>query len=564
MNPWLTAFAHSPLAREPWLLGRKLAKRLGLKPALAPATPPATVTVRYPPEWNRAVRTWLDACSLKEPAPSGDCVFGRRFAREELLEFSRNGPKKADDLSGDIKLPWEFLRCHDLPLRAYLRGAAAIPELVAAASERLSLQSGPAWSCAMEVAIRAVNLVCTDALLDGALAQGVGSRALSGALWQHVEFIGRHLEALRITSNHYLSNLLGLLILGRALPKDPVASRWLAFARREWPRALLAQTHSDGGLREASLRYHAFVTEMALLARLFDDFPWPVEAMNRLRAMVQVVADHEDAAGDVFPVGDDDSGRVLAVEAASSSGRATLLLKLAAQLLGSHTHAAPTACYPESGWWTARAGDFHAHLEFGGVGLWGVGAHAHDDDLALCLSWRDIPLLIDPGSYLYTPDRAARDRFRSASVHSTVRVYRNPEEPAPLKTQNVFIWNGRLPPLPCRSTQDGMTVELGSIQRTARLAANGLSVTDQIKPQTGSKAHWFFHLHPALTLSAHAAGLRLESGGERFILKTDQPIHLTQAEYAPRYGSRVRSTVASFALATDNRLVVNWRIARET
>ena len=76
-----------------------------------------------------------------------------------------------------------------------------------------------------------------------------------------------------ISSNHYLADLLGLLVVGSIFPGDASAQAWRRFAAEEFPKALLSQTHDDGGLDEASLRYHAFVTEMALLFRdhLTDD-----------------------------------------------------------------------------------------------------------------------------------------------------------------------------------------------------------------------------------------------------------------------------------------------------
>ena len=87
--------------------------------------------------------------------------------------------------------------------------------------------------------------------------------------------------------------------------------------------------NDDGGLAEASLRYHAFVTEMALLFRLARGAALPANAELQLRTACGIVSDFRDAHGDLFPIGDDDSGRVLAIDGASAMGRADVLMNLA-------------------------------------------------------------------------------------------------------------------------------------------------------------------------------------------------------------------------------------------
>lgn len=48
--------------------------------------------------------------------------------------------------------------------------------------------------------------------------------------------------------------------------------------------------------------------------------------------------------------------------------------------------------------------------------------HFHDDNLALEVYHRGENFLVDPGSYLYTPSRADRARYRSAAAHGVPRV----------------------------------------------------------------------------------------------------------------------------------------------
>src|SRR6185295_15773817 len=56
------------------------------------------------------------------------------------------------------------------------------------------------------------------------------------------------------------------------------------------------------------------------------------------------------------------------------------------------------------------------------VGTAGFGNHKHNDLLSFEFHAHGTPLIVDPGSYLYTSDPGARNLFRSTRYHSTVSV----------------------------------------------------------------------------------------------------------------------------------------------
>jgi hypothetical protein len=421
----LSAFPRSPLARHPRLLVRKIAERLGLFSEDAPLSGVAAGAATYPAHWPALLRAWMQQVPLNPTPHAFNRIFGHEFSESFLLQLCREGPQAGErGLAGDIKLVWDYSRGHPLFTNAASRDTAQVEACVAFIrrwQEANADTNGPAWICAMDTAIRAVNWAFADALFDGALAAALGE-SFHPALHRHGQSIWRRLEARVINSNHYVANLLGLAVIGSIFPQDPQAQTWLAFSRAEFPRALLTQTRADGGLNEASLRYHAFVTEMALLFRLAVGTPLLPAAERRLRQMCQIVADFRDATGDVFPFGDDDSGRVLAVDSASPLGRAEILLRLASSLLDESFTTSAQSTRADSGWWIKRSGDFAVAMEFGGVGLGGLGGHAHNDDLSICLEWRNRPVIVDPGTFLYTSDPGARNRFRSTGYHNTLQV----------------------------------------------------------------------------------------------------------------------------------------------
>ena len=340
-----------------------------------------------------------------------------------------------------------------------------------------------------------------------------------------------------------------------------------AFARDEFPRALLAQTRTDGGLNEASLRYHAFVTEMALLCRLALGVPFPAAAEDRLREMCQIVADFKDATGDVFPFGDDDSGRVLGVDFASTMGRAEILLHLAGTVFGCEFKTTSESLRGGSGWWVRWAGEFTVALDFGGVGLNGQGGHAHNDDFSLCLEWRNRPVIVDPGTYLYTTDPEARNRFRSALSHNTLIV--DGREQRAL-TAGVFT-------LPGPDAAFHAARLRGDTWAFSRQVASGLahrrevcavskevSVRDVVEGSGSHRLEWRFHLHPSVEASVVTNGFRLVvPGAGNLLLEASGgalAFKVEESEYSPAYGQRDPAKVCVANGTTELPFSIAWTL----
>lgn len=377
--------------------------------------------------------------------------------------------------SSDAKVPWELSRGHQLltlARAARLTGSDRyMHELEGQLGSWLDANppgSGINWTNAMEVAIRAVNWIWAIGTAEAVrpLDPELRRRVVQ-SLSVHGRHVAANLEATPyLRSNHYIADLLGLAVIGGALQRDPKAAAWLRFATQELEREAMSQVGDDGLGGEASVPYHGLVLEMMLVARheaARAGRPMSPRFDGRLQGMLAASRALRHPGGRIPQLGDGDSGRILPAGFARQPTHDHLLW-LGSTMLGSRR---PTAGHPHpevawtlglaawsraraldlapesgstafrhAGIYVLRAGDAHAVLRCGHVGQGGNGGHAHNDSLSYELSLGGVPLIVDPGTFAYTSDPDARNRFRSTRSHSTVVV--DAEEINPIEQAALF------------------------------------------------------------------------------------------------------------------------------
>ena len=246
---------------------------------------------------------------------------GRRSFYRELFPVSN----LTND--ADVKLPYELSRMQHLPTlgKAYcLTGKESYArELVAQVTHWLDDNPylvGVNWTCAMDVAIRIVNIIWALAFIEGSPSvTPVFRRRVLVSIWQHGQYLVRHLEYSirpdgRISNNnHYLSNIVGLVYLGLLFPEFKAAQNWRRIGIKGLSEEMEWQVHADGADYESSISYHRLVLELftsaALLCRLngvqLSDAFW-----KRLEDMYSFTLHVARPDGKVPQVGDADDGRL--------------------------------------------------------------------------------------------------------------------------------------------------------------------------------------------------------------------------------------------------------------
>ncbi len=108
---------------------------------------------------------------------------------------------------------------------------------------------GVNWSCAMEVAIRAVNWLWAYHLIaDAPAVSDQFIISLLAGLSAHGSHITANIERYRdgITTNHTLADYVGLLFLGTLLPELRIAPVWVQTGREGVEACMRFQVNADG------------------------------------------------------------------------------------------------------------------------------------------------------------------------------------------------------------------------------------------------------------------------------------------------------------------------------
>jgi hypothetical protein len=534
---------------------------------------------------------------LVDPVPG--VRFPSGFHHKEWV-LSTMAPKGAD-----VKRPWELARCQHFATLAQAWRLSSdrrfVEEIVAEVSDFVDanpLGRGIHWVSTMDVALRAANWAIGISIgRDGIRPEDAGTRPLVAALFDHGEFIFNNFENFyEVTSNHYLSNLVGLSFVAALFCDLPRAREWEEFCRSAIEEEMRVQVLDDGADYESSVPYHRLVAELFLgAARLAEYRGRPMSAayMEKLKRMVSFHFEMLRPDGRMPQIGDADDGRlhILSRYGALDPADGRHLLGPAGCMFGEGEwlrHAGEAGMW-EAAWWgcrvapgngespalpdraglfrdagvaVARAGGSYLAISNGVVGTRGFGNHKHDDQLSFEFHVDGVPLVVDPGTGVYTSDPAARNLFRSARYHNTLRVdgaWQNE-----IREEWLFRMFEKAKPEHRLFRADDAAVEYegahfgyqrltGPVVHARRFRfdrkTRRLEIRDTLDGRGKHLLEWHFHLDPAVVVGEEGDGsLVLLSGGIRCRLSTGLPVKasLGSAEYSPSYGVRVPCRTVDF------------------
>jgi hypothetical protein len=315
---------------------------------------------------------------------------------------------------------------------------------------------GVNWNCAMEVALRAMNLLAIFELLKKSIHFNLEVLQLFLRLFhQHGTYIQNNPEFSYVsTSNHYLSDVAGLLWLGIMLPEFVDGEGYRDNGLVELLKEMDKQVLPDGADFESSTGYHRYALELFLYSFILckqNDCEIEERYWKKLRSMLVYLRGYSRPDGSAPLIGDTDSGQVLPL-CRRRANEHDYLLTLGAALFKDSSlkttnaqitpellwlpgpdavddfqNLAPSengsAEFPEAGTYVMRRGnDRYLCFNASGAGINGRGSHGHNDSLSIEVFANNRAFIVDPGTFVYTADLKQRNLFRSTAYHSTVKI----------------------------------------------------------------------------------------------------------------------------------------------
>ena len=172
---------------------------------------------------------------------------------------------------------------------------------------------GPHWTQAMEPAIRLTNWCVYLPLLDILNIEDVSFPIkLANSILEHLIFINENLEKVPgHSNNHYLSNLVALILGPLIFPALAWGQQVGAFAEKEFEQEVQIQFKECGINFEGSIPYHRLSFEICLIGCAFikkSGREISSKIYDRLRKATHFIKYYTDIGNDCPIIGDNDSG----------------------------------------------------------------------------------------------------------------------------------------------------------------------------------------------------------------------------------------------------------------
>jgi hypothetical protein len=363
------------------------------------------------------------------------------------------------DGNKDVKIPWELSRLQfftNLGRAYWLTGddkyAEKFKTLLSDWEKKNPVDKGINWTCSMEVAIRAINIIWGIYFFAG--AETIDDEFVKNTiklLYYHGLHIENNLEEIyeRANTNHLIADYLGLFYLGVLFPEFDRSEGWRSRAIDGLQREIEVQVYPDGADYECSTSYHRLKLEMFLSAFILgriNSVEFNSVYKDRLHHMIHFSAAITAPSGKTPLIGDNDDGYVVKLSAGDPADHGHLMdvgslifgekvpgdipvsqerlwyLGIDSLVPYSSGIAPKSRWFKDSGFVVIRNRNMHMVFSAIKASKHGLSGHKHNDLLSFTLEIDKIPFLIDPGTFCYTADYGMRNLSRSTQIHNTVMV----------------------------------------------------------------------------------------------------------------------------------------------
>jgi len=512
-----------------------------------------------------------------------DYKTGARWGKQYYLEI--RGIKDSD-----IKVPWELSRCQHLLwlgevylLTKETKYAKEIIDEINWWIDDNPLMCSVNWTCAMDVAFRATNwLFALNMISSYEGFDDSFSYKICKSLWQHGFFIRNNLEkTVPYSNNHYVSDLVGLLYIGKLFSHSCKGKNWFSYGLKEFFEQVRIQVLPSGVHYERSVSYHRLMTEllsypMYMLKRVGVRIPQDVE--GRISNMFVYIAAYTKPNGFSPLIADNDDGRFVPLlkrdfrrhnYLTHFSSIENRFVALGIQPLYCLSSSIPVF-FQDAGVAVIHKGEDYLYINHGGYSKKPKGdqilidTHSHNDLLSFELSLGGEDILVDAGTYLYTSSQESRNEFRSTAKHNTIvvdgeeqngftepfQVKRNVNKSV-LKQVDEYVFEGEYSTI------------IGGLRHTRKFDFVGkeLVISDTLeKNGSNHTAKLYFHFVTGMKPDLKNDAIFLNNGHKiTFSIKPLQ-MELVEDCISPSYGTLEHSKTAIITYQFENKLQITTTV----
>lgn len=488
---------------------------------------------------------------------------------------------KYGNLEGvDIKVPWELARLHHIFDLSLVYGIVdntlkkdILKEIANQILDFISMNPpfyGPNWVSPMEVSIRSVNI--TFALLElrknGGVLPDIILSNIYNYLYASFLFIKLHPEwndGLR--NNHYLANLLGLSVLSRFLFGN-TAMKFQSKLFKKFKNELSVQFFDDGGNFEGSIPYHFFSFEIVywLLQNYLKHIKNDQVVKNKLFKIIDFNSMFSKIDPENIQIGDNDSGKIFNIRCLYhfNYNFYNLSNNIIKTLNYNINNNFIYKTFDNFGLVYFKENEFDLFISLGRKAQLGKGGHNHNDSQSFILVCNDIPIIVDPGTFVYTSSPKYRNLFRSSIYHNKIIDLSNNEFEDNLSS--LFWFYDRKLRYLFKLHNNKKIFEFidkkPHFKRKYVIDNNKLIIIDLIKNiKNTSKYKALFHLHPECTINAISANeLLITNNKIEILFSSSQILNVETYLYSPNYGEVLNSNKISAEINNSSNFEVTFII----
>ena len=376
---------------------------------------------------------WHSDFRLHNQNPDADHVFDPNKFYKDIQNSISAG--KTEELEKDIKVPWELSRFHHLFIigQAYKttgdeKYAKVFVDHITDWLDENPFLLGPNWACPMDVGLRAINWTWGFHFFkESKYIDTTFWKAFVCSLYDHMFYLENNWEIYdTVTSNHYLSDLAGYFYLCWFFKGVDSISKKKKWCYKRILQEFEKQVSEDGTDYEGSTSYHRLVAELFYhchLIALEQGIPTSKNFVSRLQHMFYFIDRCTPKDSDLVMIGDNDSGKVLHYGITND-----IVKKL------QPSDVTKTSCthFPNFGLSVIEKNNWHVTFRHHSYQQHQPSGHKHNDTASITLAVDGVEVLVDPGTYVYTPSVKWRNVMRSSSAHNAFHL--DGIEPSSLNT----------------------------------------------------------------------------------------------------------------------------------